>query len=62
MPYNEETLQELISGGKPERFGDSPWHVGIYDVDKHFSCICGGTIISARIILSGNSIIEKLYW
>lgn len=46
-------IQGLISGGKPERRGDSPWHVAIYDVSNEPLLICGGTIITSKIIVSG---------
>ncbi|XP_065204420.1 uncharacterized protein LOC135834469 [Planococcus citri] len=48
LPYSEASA--LITGGRLERFGDSPWHVAIYNQDKLL--ICGGTIIDPQLILS----------
>ncbi|XP_065210564.1 modular serine protease-like [Planococcus citri] len=42
--------EPLISGGVEERYGDSPWHVAIYNQKKVL--ICGGTIISPELVLS----------
>lgn len=53
----------LISEGKPERHGDSPWHVAIYDVahSKEPDLICGGTIITPQIIISGEKILFSIF-
>ncbi|XP_077284501.1 ovochymase-like isoform X2 [Arctopsyche grandis] len=46
----------LIISGQEVIKGFSPWHVGIYSLDKNlkkvFSQICGGTIISRNIVIS----------
>ncbi|XP_065204426.1 modular serine protease-like [Planococcus citri] len=60
-PYSEAST--LITGGQLERFGDSPWHVAIYNQDKEL--ICGGTIINPQLILSaahcfGESALSKV--
>lgn len=46
---------KLISNGTVDKFGDSPWNVAIYDVSdtKKPNQICGGTIISPHLIVSG---------
>ncbi|XP_077283400.1 modular serine protease-like [Arctopsyche grandis] len=43
-----------VLGGRAEIVGGSPWHVGIYSygTDEVFSQICGGTIISRKIVIS----------
>ncbi|XP_077302724.1 zinc metalloproteinase-disintegrin-like MTP8 [Arctopsyche grandis] len=44
-----------IIGTQMEAPGGSPWHVGIYytlDKNDAFSQICGGTIISTKIVIS----------
>lgn len=53
-------MESLISEGVEETFGNSPWHVAVYDIrDKEdMKLICGGTIITQRIIVSGKSLIE----
>lgn len=40
----------LVANGRNETFGDSPWHVAVYDRKKLL--ICGGTIIHPLLILS----------
>ncbi|XP_065204421.1 uncharacterized protein LOC135834470 [Planococcus citri] len=47
-PYSNPTA--LISGGVEEKFGDSPWHVAVYNQVKIL--ICGGTIINPYLIIS----------
>ncbi|XP_065210568.1 modular serine protease-like [Planococcus citri] len=41
----------LISDDTTEKYGDSPWHVAIYDITKNL-LICGGTIINPHLIVS----------
>lgn len=47
----------LIFYGKPPDYGTSPWNVGIYKQDeiskKYDNIICGGTLISLNIVISG---------
>lgn len=47
-----KNVNTLISNGKGERIGDSPWNVAIYDVTRKI-LICGGTMIHPLLILSG---------
>lgn len=51
--------QNLISHGSPEIAGDSPWHVAIYSTAgyKNPLLICGATIISENLIVSGKILI-----
>ncbi|KAK7572041.1 hypothetical protein V9T40_014513 [Parthenolecanium corni] len=50
-PYANVT--KLIAYGTPEKYGDSPWHVAIYDIsEKDKPLICGGTIVSPQLIIS----------
>ena len=49
-----ESPQYLMLGAKPEERGSSPWHVAIYDISgKRPNLICGGTIIGAQMVISG---------
>lgn len=52
VSYN---LEPLIVNGEVEKYGESPWHVAIYKKYSNGNTyfICGGTIISAYMILSG---------
>lgn len=52
-PYANVT--KLIAYGDPEKYGDSPWHVAIYNIQDKTKplLICGGTIISPELITSG---------
>lgn len=45
----------LIEGGVPEERGEAPWHVAIYKKSENSgkTLICGGTVISSNIVLSG---------
>lgn len=60
--------QLFVVGGKDAKIGDFPWHVGIYqkakpvitDESKDIKHICGGSIITVRIVLSGNKCLEHL--
>lgn len=46
---------KLIYKGKETVSGDSPWHVAIYNTEqKPFLLICGGTIISQLLVVSGD--------
>lgn len=50
-----ESGQNLITNGAPEIAGDSPWNVAIYSTAGFNSTqlICGATIISENLIVSG---------
>lgn len=46
--------KQLILNGTTESRLNSPWHVGIYSVSGNFySLICGGTIVSTKLVLTG---------
>lgn len=45
-------IEPLIVNGKEEEAGESPWHTAVYKT-KDKVLICGGTIISSHVILSG---------
>ncbi|XP_065210210.1 suppressor of tumorigenicity 14 protein homolog isoform X2 [Planococcus citri] len=49
LPFDSK-VKPLISYSTAEHFGDSPWHVAIYNENKML--ICGGTIITTKLILS----------
>lgn len=40
----------LISNGVMAQYGTSPWNVGVYKMND---MICGGTLISPNLIISG---------
>lgn len=45
--------EPLIAFGEPEKYGESPWHVAVYDISKNDKIlICGGTIISPQLVVS----------
>ncbi|CAH2062389.1 unnamed protein product, partial [Iphiclides podalirius] len=48
-------LTPLVLGGEVARFGDVPWHIGIYrkeDSSDQYQQICGGSLISNTVVLS----------
>lgn len=51
--YNKAEI--LIYKGVEVPFGQLPWHVAVYDVrnKRKIKLICGGTIITQRIVVSG---------
>ena len=54
-----KTVKKLISYASPEKFGEAPWHVAIYYVrDSTRPLICGGTLISPYLVVSGKYLIK----
>lgn len=50
--------QKLISSKQREKYGDSPWHVGVYDVrGKEKNLTCGGTIVGPSLIITGTFVL-----
>lgn len=47
----------LILHGKEAKYGSAPWNVGIYRKDEHnnYEMICGGTLISQNLVVSGKN-------
>jgi len=48
----------LIGNGKKANFGTAPWNVGIYRLNKvnsNYDLICGGSIISPNLVVSGKN-------
>lgn len=44
----------LVVGGTMAMRGDVPWHAGIYYGNvTHYDQICGGSLISETVVLSG---------
>lgn len=45
----------LIVNGTKSDYGSAPWNVGIYrqNDNKEYDMICGGSIISTNLIISG---------
>jgi len=46
----------LINNGKIAHVGTAPWNVGIYQLNKEnskYDLICGGSIITPNLIVSG---------
>ncbi|XP_050559584.1 modular serine protease-like isoform X1 [Spodoptera frugiperda] len=51
----------LMSGGRPAKHGELPWHVGVYyKKNKPYEQICGGSIISRKVVLSAAHCFWKL--
>ncbi|KAI8426712.1 hypothetical protein MSG28_014418 [Choristoneura fumiferana] len=50
--------QPLVFNGTRTKRGELPWHAGVYDKTfTPFMQICGGSLISTRVVISGNSVI-----
>lgn len=54
----QENIQNkvLIVNGTKAKYGTAPWNVGIYyrkDDTKEFFIICGGSLISLNLVVSG---------
>lgn len=50
-----------IIGGKEASKGKYPWQVALYrTANKTASFICGGTLLSERIIVTGNGSLIKI--
>lgn len=47
----------FLLNGESTQPGDWPWHAAIYLRNKNLKYICGGTLISDRVILTGNNLI-----
>lgn len=55
-PSNGPVVQSRIIGGVNAKFGEIPWHVAIFVEDQYQ---CGGSIISARSILTAAHCLAK---
>lgn len=54
-PFNPLEELALIAFGRISTNGDFPWMAAIYyNVDKEWNYICGGTLISPGLVLTGN--------
>ena len=63
--YPISSTTTLISDGKPAVFGDHPWAVAIYKLipnSDDADLICGGTLISPTLILSGKFLHVDTGW
>lgn len=51
------SIVNLIVNGRKETRGEAPWNVAVYSSEnsKVPDFICGGTLISAELVVSGNS-------
>lgn len=50
---SEPKFEQFIIDGHPTEIGKVPWHTAIYEnKNGEYSQICGGTIISAKFVLS----------
>lgn len=51
--------QVLILDGVVAKYGSAPWNVGIYRKSNknNFSLICGGSLISTNLVVSGKIIL-----
>jgi hypothetical protein len=46
----------LITNGMKAHIGSAPWNAGIYQLNKEsstYDMICGGSLISSNIVISG---------
>jgi len=53
----------LISNGEKALIGTAPWNVGIYKINKNksnYDLICGGTIISPNLVVSGKIFVQRI--
>lgn len=52
----------LIVNGFEAEIGKFPWHVGIYakNTDQEYEQICGGTIISSNLVITGKLLRVKM--
>lgn len=50
IPYSKIDRAK-IKGGKINI--RTPWNTAIYDIEKNHTLICGGTIISKNVVISG---------
>lgn len=47
----------LITNGSKANYGTAPWNVAIYKKDDNdYNMICGGTLISLNLVVSGKSL------
>ena len=53
MEPEHRRLSRFIAAYRPDKMGRYAWHVTIYKMFKEPLLICGGTIISSRMILTG---------
>jgi len=51
----------LIANGQNTSFGTAPWNVAIYILkEKIHDLICGGSIISSNLVVSGKIIVQRI--
>jgi len=52
-PYTPNKI--LILNGVEAKYGSAPWNVGVYRKSNNnsFSMICGGSLISTNLVVSG---------
>jgi len=51
----------LIDNGDQALVGTAPWNVGIYQlnkIDSNYDMICGGSIISPNLVISGKTFVR----
>lgn len=54
--------QAVVKNGKETKYGEFPWHAGIYELDPttgSYEQICGGTLISHKVVVSAAHCFEK---
>lgn len=54
----------MIKGGIKAKHGTAPWNVGLYmrNENSTYDLICGGTLISENLVVSGKTIILYFYY
>jgi len=53
----------LINNGEKANVGTAPWNVGIYRLNKknvNYDLICGGSIISPNLVVSGKISVQRI--
>lgn len=55
--------QVLILDGIEAKYGSAPWNVGVYrkSTKNNFNMICGGSLISTNLVVSGKIILRSVY-
>jgi hypothetical protein len=55
--------EALILHGKEANYGAAPWNVGIYRKNEQntYEMICGGSLITTNLIVSGKSDTQTKY-
>jgi len=50
----------LIHNGETANVGTAPWNVAIYIKKSDYEFICGGSIISRNLVVSGKIFVQRI--